>query len=301
VRPHGRPEPDPPLSEEEEAEAQAEMLERPDGVDGPIVVGRVVSAEDPDPDCWVALESVEDPARADPSVVESLPGGRFRLTGFPPGRYRVRARLDGAPASYSREVDARDRAVADAGVLRLAPPGCVSGVVRDGPGEEVVARVHLLGRHPASLARTILASVNSTPREGFALRPHEAGEFELAVESDAGWAVHRGTTGAGAIAGAEVRLEPWGAVRGRLGGDAGRGGAEARLHRVEVEAIDAPPLGRATERPALALDGSVGRLPAGRYRVTVRWTEGAEASPGRSHAAEVVVAAGGTAEVVAPR
>ncbi|HEU4394538.1 MAG TPA: hypothetical protein VFS92_03170, partial [Planctomycetota bacterium] len=77
VRPHGAPKPDAALSAEEEAEAQEEMLAYPDGVAGPVVVGRVASPEDPDPDCWVALESAEDPSQADPSEVETLPGGRF--------------------------------------------------------------------------------------------------------------------------------------------------------------------------------------------------------------------------------
>jgi len=180
-------------------------------------------------------------------------------------------------------------------VIRLPRPGCISGTVRDGEGAEVIARVHLLGRHPASLAREIVASVNSTPLQGFEVRPHEAGEFDLAVEADAGWALHRGKTGPEAIAGAEVRLLPWGAVRGRV--DASR-----HLSRIRVEPIDAPPLGRARERPALGLEGSVDRLPAGKYRVTLEYASGPAANAILGfHAAEVEVAAGGTAEVVAPR
>ena len=301
VRPPGAPKPDAALSAEEDAEAQEEMLAYPDGASGPVVVGRVASPEDPDPDCWVALESVDDPAKSDPSEVETLPGGRFRLTKFPPGRYRVRARLDGAPAGYSRVVVATSGAVADAGVIRLPRPGCISGTVRDGEGQEVLARVHLLGRNPASLAAGVLASVNSLPLQGFEVAPHEAGDFVLAVEADEGWAVHRGTTGTDAISGADVRLEPWGGVRGRL--EPPRPGAPAaRLWRVEVEPLEAPPLGRAAERPALGTDGRVERLPAGRYRVTVRWTEeGAGPTERFAHAVELAVASGSTAEVVAPR
>jgi len=296
----GPPRPSAPLDEEEEAAAEEEMLAYPGGASGPVVVGRVLSPDDPDPDCWVALESAEEPARPDPSVVETLPGGRFRLTGFAPGRYRVRARADGAPAVYSREIVARDGRVADAGVLRLPRPGCIAGTVRDADGAEVEARVHLLGRDPASLVPRIVSSVNSIPRQGFAVEPHERGEFALAVEADAGWAIHRGTTGPEAVAGAEVRLRPWGAVRAGLGGKDGAAGA--RLSRVEVEALDAPPLGLATRRPALGLEGTVGRLPAGRYRVTVRWTpDPRDPSAARTHAAEVVVDAGRTAEVLVPR
>ena len=295
VRPPGPPRPDEALTDEEEAEAQAEMLAYPEDASGPVVVGRVASREDPDPDCWVALESVEEPSRADPSEVETLPGGRFRLTKFPAGRYRVRARLDGAPAAYSREFEAKDGAVADAGVIRLPKPGCISGTVRDAEGTEVAARVHLLGRHPANLVAGILASAPSIPLQGFELRPHEEGVFDLAVEAESGWALHRGTTGPGAIAGAEVRLQPWGSVRASVD-------PAAALTRIEVQAIEAPPLGRATQHPALGLQGTVDRLPAGKYRVTVRWTEGVEAAATeRSHAAEVEVAAGVTAEVAAPR
>jgi len=151
--------------EEEEAREEAAAWRRyPEGAVGPVVVGVVTAHGDPDPDCWVALESVDEPGRPDPSGLESRSGGRFRLTGLKAGRYRVRVKLDDTPAAYSGVIEARDGEVADAGHLRLLRRGCVSGLLRDAGGRECDAEVRLFGRDPGSLAARIVERVPSVGR-----------------------------------------------------------------------------------------------------------------------------------------
>lgn len=283
--------PAPPLDPVEEEFAQEEMLAYPEGAAGPVVVGRVTLPGDADPECWIALESVEAPSRRDPSRLESLPGGRFRLTGFAAGRYRVRAKDDDAPAAYSREFAAVDGRVADAGVIPLRRPACLAGIVQDPSGREVAAKVRLLGRDPSSLEPGVVAVVDSIPLQGFQVEPHEAGPYEIAVEADEGWAVQRGRTDDAGFGGVKVRLLPWGALRA----DPGPG---ARVERIVVEARAAPPLGRAARTQTVEGPGPVDRLPAGTYAVRIHWRakEGAEEEP-RISLAEATVEAGRTAEV----
>jgi hypothetical protein len=236
------------------------------------VVGVVSRYGDPDPECWLALESVEEPARPDPSVVETLPEGRFRLTGIPPGRYRVRAKGDDGPAAYSPELQLRDSEVADAGVLRLRKPGCISGVLRDGEGRETDGAVRLFGRDPATLEARVVEAAASVGRQGFQLPPHESGEFRIAADGAAGWILHGGKTDRDGLAWADLRLKPWAAIEADLApaapGSPGAGKVRIDLDPVEVPDLGLPAVARSQEAPARF----TGLLP-GKYRLRARWEE----------------------------
>lgn len=277
-----------------------EDLLYPEGVEGPVVVGTVARAGDPDPDCWLALESEEDPDRPDPSEVEALAAGGFRLTRFPPGRYRVRARMDGAAAVYSQPFEARDGAVTDAGHLRLQGPGAIAGVVLDPGGGVDSAEVRLFGRDAATLEGSVVETARSIGRQGFQLAPHEAGEFRLAAAGEGGYAVVAGRTDAAGLGWVEVRLLPWARLEVSLGeAVAARGG---RLRRMEVAPVAAPDLGDGAGERSYNRAGAVERLAAGRWRVTLRWTETAPWGEDgeRSAAGEFEVAPGATLPVVLP-
>jgi hypothetical protein len=266
----------PPLDDEElaelEADARSEELafrRYPEGAKGPVVVGVVSHYGDPDPDCWVALESVDEPGRPDPSVLESLPAGRFRLTGFGEGRYRVRAKMDDTPAAYSKPFDAKDGAVVDIGHLRLLKRGCVSGLLRDASGEETDADVRLFGRDPASLKPRIVEDVRCLGRQGFQFAPHESGAYRFAASGKAGWIVHDGRTDEGGLAWVDLPLRPWSVLEADLGRDAaGAKDPVITLDPVEVPDLGVPAASRTQPAPA-----RFDRLLPGKYRVRAEWTE----------------------------
>ena len=287
------------LPPEEEEEDEADFLRYPEGEKGPVVVGVVLKAGDPDPDCWIALEDAADPAREDPSEVETLPGGRFRLRGFTAGRYRVRAKGDDTPAVYSRFLEARDGEVADAGILRLRRPGCVSGVLRDGEGWETDGEVRLFGRDPASLVRRVVEQVPALGRQGFQLAPHEAGEFEIAAAGEAGWAIHRGRTDGAGLAWADIRLRPWASLAADHA-PAKPGALEVRGLRCTLEVLEVPDLGAAPAVRSVAGPARFDRLLPGRYHLRSRWEERSGAAwKERTAEAGITVAegAGATAEI----
>jgi hypothetical protein len=254
----------------DEEEDEPDWKEYPEGASGPVVVGRVARYGDPDPECWVALENTADPAAQDPSEVETLSHGRFRLVGFAPGRYRVRVQGDDTVASYSAPFEARDGAVADAGTIRILKPGCVAGLLRAPDGGEVPGKVALFGRDPASLAATVVARGPSLRLQGFQVLPPEAGAYLLAATAKEGWALHRGTTDAQGIAWAEIRLEPWSTLAVEWGparqGAPATKGLTAALRPVEVPDLGQEVDGRERDAPAL-----FERLPPGRYAIRARW------------------------------
>jgi hypothetical protein len=239
---------------------------------GPVVVGIVSQYGDPDPDCWVALESVEEPSRPDPSVLESLSAGRFRLTGFAAGRYRVRARMDDTPAAYSKPFDAKDGEVVDAGHLRLLRRGCVSGLLRDAAGTETDADVRLFGRDPATLKPRIVEDVPCAGRQGFQFAPHEAGEFLFAATGKGGWLVHRGKTDAEGIAWVDVPLKPWSTLEADLAKAPG-GAAEAKDLRFVLEPVEVPDVGVPAAPRTQAAPARFERLLPGKYRLRAEWQE----------------------------
>jgi hypothetical protein len=257
------PPPDVPPGEPVDPEEEAEYRAYPEDATGPVAYGRIARYADPDPECWVALESVDDPKREDPSVLETLPAGRFRLTGFPPGKYRVRAKGDDSLAAYSSPFEAVDGAVSDVGTIRLRRAGCISGVLLGASGREVGGEVRLFGRDPASLRPRVVEKAPAVGRQGFQLSPHEAGAFSLAAVADEGWAVHAGKTGEDGVAWAELRLRPWGRVRPAP--------AEGTtVLGTAAEPLEAPDLGVAAVRGGEG-GAPLERLPAGRWSVTVRW------------------------------
>lgn len=271
--PFDPPVPPPRRKDPDEADEPADAWKRyPVGAKGPVVVGVVTRYGDPDPDCWVALERVDDPARPDPSAVETLPEGRFRLTGVPPGKYRVRARPDDGPAAYSAVLDLRDAEVADAGVLRLRRPGCISGVLRDGGGRAIDGTVRLFGRDPATLEARVVETAASAGRQGFQLAPHESGEFRIAASADAGWAVLAAKTDGDGLAWADLRLKPWSEIGAALAaappGVLAVGKASIDLDPLEVPDVGLPAMARSQEAPARF----TGLLP-GKYRLLARWRE----------------------------
>ena len=285
--PAAGPPPEAVVDPEEEAEYRA----YPEGVVGPVAYGRVARYADPDPECWVALESVDDPKREDPSLLETLPDGRFRLTGFLPGKYRVRAKGDDSLAAYSPPFEAVDGAVTDVGTIRLRRAGCISGVLLGAAGREVGGEVRLFGRDPATLQPKVVERALAVGRQGFQLNPHEAGAYSLAAVAEEGWAVHAGRTAEDGVAWAEMRLRPWGRVRPvPAEGTTVLGTAAAPL--------EAPDLGVASGRGGEGA-APLERLPAGRWSVTVRWRgpDGKEAS----WTGETRVADGAEAAVAVPR
>jgi hypothetical protein len=233
-----------------------------------VVVGRVTQYAEPDPDCWVALESVEDPAREDPSTLETLSNGKFRLTGLAPGRYRVRVKGDESVAVYSAAFEARDGAVTDAGVLRLRKPGCIAGVLLDRDGGEVDGSVRLFGRDPATLKRRVVEVSPSVGRQGFQLAPHEAGEFALAAESEEGWALVNAKTDPDGLAWVEARLHPWSSVEAvpAPGADSPLG---TRLAKITAEPVEVPDLGPRAGPVSADGGGPAPRLLPGKWKVTV--------------------------------
>ena len=227
-------------------------FEVPEGEEGPVVVGRVTKAGDSDPDCWIALESAADPGRAGRSVLGSFNDGGFRLTGLPEGRYRVRARMEGAAAVYSEEFDAVPGVVVDAGLLVLRNDGAIAGVVLDPAGEAADAVVNLFGRDPATLKPRIVATARAVGRQGFQLPPHETGPFTLSVVGDAGWALVEGASDDAGLAWMEVRLRAY----GRIAIDALPEGVQPV--GVTLEARSVPDLGsrppRLTAKPGETLE-----------------------------------------------
>jgi len=175
----------------------------------------------------------------------------------------------------------------------------VSGTVRDAEGREVHAKVRVFGRDSSTLVKGVVGVVDSIPVQGFQFEPQETGPYAIGVEAEEGWAVHRGTTDEEGFGGVEVRLSSWGAVRADLAPPAGK--PLSRVLRVEVFALAAPALGGAAAPQSRDGPGTVGRLPAGRYRVVVRSSPPSEGGEERVHEAEVEVEAGKTAEVLAPR
>jgi hypothetical protein len=289
------------IEEPEPGEEDEEWKEYPEGAKGPVVIGRVAKYGDPDPECWVALESVDDPARIDPSEVETLDDGRFRMTGMKPGRYRVRVKEDETLAAYSAVLDLKDGAVAHAGVLRLRRHGSISGVLRDARREEVAGEVRLFGRDPASLETRVVETAPCIARQGFQLHPHEAGEFTLAATAEAGYAIHRGKTDRDGLGWVDLPLRPWASVAIDL--EKKDGDPEFREARFRLEAIEVPDLG------ALAPGGDKGgppalfeKLPSGRYRVRARWEEKSGGEwKAREAAKEVTVAEGEAARTTLAR
>lgn len=237
----------------------------------PVVVGRVTRTGDPDPDCWISLESLEEPGREDPSVLESFNEGGFRLTRFRPGRYRVRARMDGAAAVYSREFDAREGTVVDAGLLVLRDDGAIAGILLDAGGRAVDGVVSLFGRDPATLRPRVVGTARALGRQGFQLPPHESGPFTLGVRAAEGWARVEGAADERGLAWVEVRLRPYGRVE--MGGLPGvEEPAPLRLLPLEV-----PDLG-SRQAPLEARPGATleGVLP-GRWSVRIPREGGEEA------------------------
>jgi hypothetical protein len=235
-----------------------------------VVVGRVTRTGDPDPDCWISLESLEEPGREDPSVLESFDDGGFRLTRFRPGRYRVRARMDGAAAVYSREFHAVEGAVVDAGLLVLRDDGAISGILLDPGGRAVDGVVSLFGRDPATLRPRVVGTARALGRQGFQLPPHESGPFTLGVRAAEGWARVEGAADEGGLAWVEVRLRPWGRVEvGALPG--GEGGAAIRLLPLEVPDLGSRPAALEA-RPGGTLEGV---LP-GRWKALIPREGGVE-------------------------
>ncbi len=290
------PAPSPPPVEEDDG-----WKEYPEGVKGPVVVGVVTKYGDPDPECWVALEAADDPARPDPSVVETLEDGRFRLTGMAPGRYRVRVKEDETLPTYSRVFEARDGEVVDAGVLRLRARGCIAGVLRDREGTEVAGEVRLFGRDPATLDARVVESVPCLARQGFQLAAHEAGEYALAATAEEGFAVHRGRTDGDGLAWADLALRPWASLEADLA-PAGKGDRAARSVRIVLETLEAPDLGIPAPGGNRGAPARFERLPPGRYRVRARWEEEAGGAwRPREAARDVAVAEGEAALAALPR
>lgn len=258
---------------EEEDEDEPDWRAYPAEAKGPVVVGVVSLYGDRDPDCWVALESVDEPSRPDPSVLESLSAGRFRLANFAAGRYRVRARMDDTPATYSKPFDAKDGQVTDIGHLRLLKRGCVSGLLRDAAGIETDADVRLFGRDPASLEPRIVEDVRCLGRQGFQFAPHEAGAYRFAATGKAGWIVHEGKTDEGGLAWVDLPLKPWSSLEADLD-KATPGEPEAKdlvfiLEPVEVPDVGVPAAPRTQKAPA-----RFERLLPGKYRLRAEWTSG---------------------------
>ncbi len=271
-----------------------EDLLYPEGARGPVVVGVVAIPWDPDPEADVALESVDDPKREDPSDIESLDRGGYRLRGFAPGRYRVRARAVGAVAVYSLPFEAKDGVVVDAGLLRLRRPGGVGGVVRAPSGEFADAEVRLFGRDPATLVPAVVERTVSVGRQGFLLKAHEAGAFRIAVAGEQGWAVVEGRSDLEGQAWVEVDLRPWGRI------EVTAGGKEAVVLGMAVAPVEAPDLGEPGRVRSFTRGGAVERVAAGKYRVTVRWTAGPPGYAERTEDLEAAVAAGEAARIEVP-
>ena len=201
---------------------------------------------------WSAVVSAAYPGREDRSVLVSFNDGGFRLTGFPEGRYRVRARMEGAAAVYSEEFDAVPGVVVDAGLLVLRNDGAIAGVVLDPAGEAADAVVNLFGRDPATLKPRIVATARAVGRQGFQLPPHETGPFTLSVVGDAGWALVEGASDDAGLAWMEVRLRAY----GRIAIDALPEGVQPV--GVTLEARSVPDLGsrppRLTAKPGETLE-----------------------------------------------
>jgi hypothetical protein len=289
----------PPVVEPEEEDDG--WREYPEGAKGPVVVGIVRAYADPDPECWVALESTADPARPDPSTVETLERGRFRLTGMAPGKYRVRVKGDEMLPTYSAEIEVRDGHVTDAGTLRLNRRGYLSGVLKDAEGTEVRGEVRVFGRDPATLETRVVESVPCLGRQGFQAPAHEAGEYVLAATADAGFAIHRGKTDGDGLAWAEIRLRPWASLDADLA-PAKEGGPKVRAVRVALESVAVPDLGIPAPGGNRGAPARFERLPPGTYRVTATWDEhdGTEWRP-RKATREALVAEGAAERVAVPR
>ena len=300
-KPPPEPPPPPPPAVEavvEETEEDDEWKQYPLNGKGPVVVGVVTKYGDPDPECWVALESADDPARPDPSAVETLEDGRFRMTGMAPGRYRVRVKEDDSLPTYSGVLEVRDGAVTDAGRLHLRRRGWISGSLRDGTGAEVSGEVRLFGRDPATLERKVVDSAPCIGPQGFQVLAHEAGEFSLAATGDAGFALHRGKTDGDGQATADLRLRPWAA----LDADLAPGTAEVRAVRIVLETVEAPDLGIPAPGGNKGAPARFERLPPGKYRVRAKWEEkaGAEWKP-REGVLEAALAEGEAGRAAVPR
>lgn len=270
-----------------------EDLEYPEGLKGPVVVGRLTAGWDTDPEADVALEAVDDPNREDPSEVETLDRGGYRLRNFKPGVYRVRARALGAVAVYSIPFEARNGFVFDAGLLRLRRPGSLGGAVLSPSGDFADADVRLFGRDPFTLVPSVVEKVRSVGRQGFLLQPHEAGAFRIAAVGEAGYAAVEGRADREGLAWLEVRLQPWGGIEAVPGKD-------VRILGMTLEALEAPDLGEFGKVRTFDRGGTIERVPAGRYRLAARWTGGAAGTAEREERAEVAVTSGREARLEVP-
>ncbi len=281
----------PPRDPWAEAVADPSWRRLPVGEEGPVVIGVLVLEGDGDPPAWVALESVEDPEREDPSRVEGLGHGRFRMRGFPPGRYRVRALGDGCVAVRSGVLDTRPAAVSDAGVLRLRPEGSLTGVVLSPEGLPVDARVRVVDRDPASLRPGITQDGWSRGERGFALRGNVPERIRLLVDGDEGWALldfHPDPDGGGHVA---VPLTPWSVVTVSAAPPLHEGAPRVVLGEIEARPAhpDAPEVAVASRRRVGA--GAL-RLTPGAWSIGVRWTadEPGTTPPSGVHREDLVLA-----------
>jgi len=196
------------------------------------VIGTFGTLDLDDPGLWVALESAEDPTRPDPSLVEDREPWGFRITGFPPGRYRVRVESDDSVAAYSDVFEAVAGKVVDVGRIELTRAGQVRGTVLDVAGQPARAEVRLLGRDPASLGPAVVEEDESDAEGAFSLRAHEPGAYRLVALGDEGYATASGHALPDGSASVDLRLQPWARLRVRTA--AGEvpwveGAAECRL------------------------------------------------------------------------
>ncbi|MHC4820367.1 MAG: hypothetical protein ACYTDX_01445 [Planctomycetota bacterium] len=302
----------PPAPEPPEASTRAEVVRRkvadaieedwwreyPDGATGPVVVGALLEFGESDPDAWVALEDVSDPQRPDPSKVESLNWGRFRMTGFAPGRYRVRAKKDDGIAVYSDPFTVRDGEIVDAGLIRLRKGGRISGVVHAPDGSLVSATVNLFGRDAASLQWKALETATSDGRAGFVLKAHEAGELVIGAHADEGYAVHRSGTDSTGSSWEAVYLKPWARLEVRFEEGLEK---EERVIAVEVEPLQVELYGQDLRRRGAFPGGEASRFSSGRYRVTAVLRSLRAAGVKRKFQQEVYLVSGQTTKLLVTR
>jgi hypothetical protein len=172
--------------------------------------------------------------------------------------------------------------------------------VQDRAGEYLSGDVRLFGRHPENLSRTVVGRAKAIGRQGFQLPPHETGEFLIAFEGEGGWAVVSGKTDADGLAWCVVAPKPWSSLGTVLARPTAPGRDEARILRTTVEPVEAPDLGNDIAVRSAEGCGPVGRLPAGRWKVSVRWSPGGAAEE-REFSKTVAVAEGATETVEVSR